>query len=279
MLGSKQRLQRLLKRLGLYERAKGSWIYDLYWSLADRRIVDDRRKETEFYTRLLQGFRRGGLIFDIGANEGYKSRIFLALGARVVAVEPDEKCQAILNEKFAKYRIRAEHLVVVPKAVSDKSSVRTMLVDAPGSALNTLSEKWAETLREDEARFGEKLSFWQSKQVETLSITELVAVYGSPFFIKIDVEGHELNVLRGMQQPVPYLSFEVNLPEFRPEGLECVSVLERLAKDGRFNYTSDCRRGLMLKDWAHSEEFLAVLNSCDEASIEVFWRTQVPKAN
>jgi FkbM family methyltransferase len=279
MLESKKKLQRLLDGMGIYQRAKASWIYDLYWSIADRQIIDDRRRESKFYGALLQGFTRGSLVFDIGANHGYKSDIFLRLGAKVVAVEPDERCQRILEEKFVKYRFKAKLFVVVPRAVSDKTSVQTMLVDAPGSAKNTLSEKWAEALRGDGARFGEQLIFGQSKQVETVSMAHLVATHGLPFFIKIDVEGHELNVLRGMQQPVPYLSFEINLPEFRSEGLECVNVLKHLTEAGRFNYTNDCRRGLILKDWVGADEISTILSSCSEQSIEIFWRTTFPQGH
>jgi FkbM family methyltransferase len=279
MATAKEHVQRLLGRMGVYERVKASWLYDLFWGIADKRIIDDRRKEIEFYSNLWEDFRRGDLVFDIGANQGYKSDIFLRLGARVVAVEPDEKCQLVLKEKFLKYRLRGKPLTLVNKAVSDQNSVQTMCVASPGSALNTLSSKWAETLSNDEKRFGEKVRFEQLKQVETVSIEHLVGLYGLPFFIKIDVEGHELSVLRGMQQPVPYLSFEVNLPEFRSEGQECVKVLERLTKDGRFNYASDCRTGLRLKHWVAADEFSASLSSCADPSIEIFWRTPVRRTH
>jgi hypothetical protein len=148
-----------------------------------------------------------------------------------------------------------------------------MWVDAPGGAKNTLSHKWVESLRSDDKRFGQKLSFGQWKEVETVSIEQLIAAHGMPFFVKIDVEGHELSVLRGMQRPVPYLSFEVNLPEFRREAHECVQVLASLAPNGKFNYTPDCRRGLVLERWISREEIRAVLDSCTDESIEVFWKT------
>ena len=80
-----------------------------------------------------------------------------------------------------------------------------------------------------------------------------------------------------MERPVPYLSFEVNLPEFRPEGLECIQVLGRLASEGKFNYARDCRQGLALKEWATKEEFSAVLDSCTDESVEVFWKTSLRK--
>ena len=96
--------------------------------------------------------------------------------------------------------------------------------------------------------------------------------HGLPCYVKIDVEGFETNVLRGLHRPVPYLSFEVNLPEFKPEGLECVELLRRLAADGKFNYVVDCRHGLVLERWLEPREFSPVLDACSETSIEVFWK-------
>ena len=167
----KSYFQRSLVRLGIYQRIKASWIYDCYWSLADRRITDDRQSEVEFYRAVLEGFREGDLIFDVGANQGYKTYIFLRLGAKVVAVEPDGISQQMLKHKFLKYRLKSKPLVIVAKAVSDRNSKRTLWIDTPGSAKNTLSEKWAEALRGDDGRFGSRLSFGQSTEVETVSLS------------------------------------------------------------------------------------------------------------
>lgn len=271
---AKRYLQMWLGRIGLYERIKASWIYDAYWSVTDRQTVDDRCREIEFYRRLLEGFQKGNLIFDIGANHGYKTDMFLRLGARVVCVEPDETSQGILERSFLKYRLKRKPLHIVPAAVSDTNSSHRMWIDTPGGAKNTLSRKWADTLRLDEGRFGEKLTFGKWKEVETVTMESLIAEHGVPFFIKIDVEGHELSVLQGMRQPVPYLSFEVNLPEFRSEGLECVRLLGSLAKNSLFNYSADCRQGLLLEKWAEADVFLDVLDSCAHNSIEVFWKTR-----
>jgi FkbM family methyltransferase len=250
-------------------------VYSLYWSMADPALIDNRRKEVHFYRNLLKGFQHNDLIFDVGANQGTKTDIFLRLGSRVVAIEPDETNQAILRERYLRYRLSRKPVVIVGKAVSDRNAVATMWIDEPGSAKNTFSQKWVESLRHDEQRFGQTLSFAQRREVETTTLEQIINTYGLPFFVKIDVEGHEINVLRGMRRPVPYLSFEVNLPEFRTEGLQCVELLGRLAAEGKFNYTADCRRGLAIEAWLGSQEFSSVLSQCAERSIEVFWKTSL----
>jgi FkbM family methyltransferase len=271
--GVKKHIQTLLRRLGVYHRFKASVIYDLYWGFADSRVIAQRRAELSFYRELLEGFRKGDLIFDIGANHGAKTDVFLRLGARVVAVDPDEKNQEILRQKFLSLRLAPRPVVVVGKAVSDCEAVETMWIDSPGSAKNTLSQKWVETLRNDEARFGERLNFADNTRVQTVTLDQLIGTHGSPFFIKIDVEGFEPTVLRGMQHPVPYLSFEVNLPEFRPEGVECIKWLYGIAAEGRFNFTPDCQKGLMLERWLDATSFLPIFGRCEASSIEVFWKT------
>jgi FkbM family methyltransferase len=174
-----------------------------------------------------------------------------------------------------KYRLRPKRVNVEGKAVSDVISTKTMWIDAPGSGKNTLNPKWVQTLRTDPKRFGQRLDFAGERQVETITLEELMATHGIPFFIKIDVEGHEPSVLRGLNRPVPYLSFEVNLPEFKLEGLQCINILREIAAHGQFNYTVNCQRGLMFDQWMAHREFTRIFEECKEASIEVFWKTPI----
>ena len=271
----KRQTQTILKGAGLYYRLRESSIHDLYRRVADKDWILARDRQMDFYRRLLPELRHGDLIFDVGANEGLKTDLFLRMGARVVAIEPDETNQLILKERFVKFRLARRPVVIVGKAVSDRNMIESMWIDGPGSAVNTLSQKWATTLSGNKARhaynhFG--LDFVQHRTVETTTLEELIAVHGRPLFIKIDVEGYELNVIRGLRHPVPYLSFEVNLPEFRPEGLQCVALLGGLAVNSKFNYAVDCERGLALERWLPLNEFLQVLEQCAENTIEVFWK-------
>jgi FkbM family methyltransferase len=260
----------------LKSRLKSSFIRDTYWAVRHRERLQVRRQEVHFYEKVLAGFEKGNLIFDIGANEGAKTDVFLRLGARVVDVEPDDACSRGLEGRFLEFRIHPRPVTVVNRAVSNRLGTAEMLIDGPGSAVNTLSPKWAEALKQHKADFAYGhygLEFKQTKLIETTTIDELIAQHGVPFFVKIDVEGHELSALGGLHRPIPYLSFEVNLPEFRPEGLQCIRVLEELAHTGRFNYASDCTRGLALKEWLPADDFSLVLDRCSERSIEIFWKT------
>lgn len=281
MKSPKLQIQRMLQSAGVYHRLRTSSVGDLYSRIAGKQRIRAREKQINFYRHVLTELRQGDLIFDIGANEGFKTDLFLRLGARVVAIEPDETNQSILQERFVRFRFFRRPLVIVGKAVSDKSALETMWMDGPGSAVNTLSRKWATTLRGDKARhaYGHcGLDFAQQKTVETTTVEELISAHGVPIFIKIDVEGYELNVIRSLQRPVSYLSFEVNLPEFRPEGLQCVELLGRLAAVGKFNYAVDCEQGLVLERWLSAGEFLNVLGQCTENAIEVFWRGSASEA-
>ena len=271
----KKYAQELLKRAGLYQRFKLSPVYDLYWAFADPRLLDHRAREVEFYKRTLLGLQKGSLIFDIGANEGYKTEIFLRLGAKVVAVDPDPTNQDVLRQKFLKYRLLPKKVAIEGRAVSDAITTKTLWIDAPGSAKNTLSQKWVSTLRYDEHRFQQRFHFGDKIAVETTTLEKLMQVHGYPFFIKIDVEGYEPNVLKGLRHPVPYLSFEVNLPEFKMEGLQCIDILHEIAPDGQFNYAVDCQRGLIFERWMTRQQFARVFEQCKECSIEVFWKTWI----
>src|SRR5271168_3472899 len=183
MKSPKLRIQRMLQRAGLYHRLRTSSVHELYQRIVGKHWILSREKQIDFYRRLLTGLRPGDLIFDIGANEGFKTDLFLRLGARVVAIEPDETNQSILREKFVRLRLVRRPLVIVGKAVSDKSAVETMWIDGPGSAVNTLSQKWATTLKGNKARhtYGHYgLDFARQKTVETTTLEQLMSKYGVP---------------------------------------------------------------------------------------------------
>ena len=81
-------------------------------------------------------FNYGDLVFDVGANMGSKSRIFLMLGANVIAFEPQRVCVEILRT-----RIRDEgNLEVVDKALGrEVGEAEIHICEKEGSGLSSLS--------------------------------------------------------------------------------------------------------------------------------------------
>jgi FkbM family methyltransferase len=266
------KIQRILRRIGIYDRLRESFAYDCYRSWRYGRPIGWRQNEVVFFRSLLEASVPGALVFDVGAHRGQRTEVFLRLGASVIAVEPDPGNQRVLARRYSRRRSRENTVTIVGKAASDTPGGATLWIHAPGSGLNSLSRKWVEVLGADTRRFGRPVDFARSRQVETTTLDALMSAHGVPGYIKIDVEGHEPSVLRGLQRPVPLLSFEVNLPEFLPEGAECVEILDRLAAGGRFNWSADCQGALALPEWLAGAEFVSALGRCGEPSVEVFWR-------
>jgi FkbM family methyltransferase len=172
----------------------------------------------------------------------------------------------LLRRRFSK-----KPVTIVPKAASDVTRTMQLHVASPGSALNTLSDKWVRALEDSHtARFGPDIRFEQSYDVQTVTLEQLIAEHGRPSFLKIDVEGHELEVLRGLRQAIPLISFELNLPEFRAEGLECVDLLEQVNPGTEFNHVIDDR--FESPFWLSPSHFKTWLKETDLCYLEVYAR-------
>ena len=264
-----------LKRSAVYHRLRVSPLHDLYLNMKDRKLAKSREREADFYRGILNRFESNDLVFEIGANVGDKVDTLLRGGARVVAVDPDENNQAIMQQRFLRYRFKPKAVTIVGKAVGATAGIATMLVCAPGSVFNTLSKKGACILGDADycnAQSMDQLQYQEKRIVETTTLDDLIDTYGVPALIKIDVVGFELEVIQGLHRPVPCLSFEISLPEFRQELLQCIEILGRLSPRGQFNYTWDHRNGLVLDDWIDTQKFVRVLEDSGEGPLEVFWR-------
>jgi FkbM family methyltransferase len=154
----------------------------------------------QFYARFI---KPGSLVFDIGANVGEYSRCFLSLGARVVSVEPLPS-----NIEILRRTLRPKNRVhIVPAAVGTDFSKAVLHVSSE-TTLCTLSDHWLGTAKQS-GRFSGVA--WSSDiNVPVIPIHSLASQYGQPDFIKIDVEGFEEQVLDGLKDLPPALSFEFN---------------------------------------------------------------------
>lgn len=196
-----------------------------------------------------QFIKSGDLVFDVGANVGERTEIFRASGARVVAVEPHPDCVHKLLKKF-RYDPRVD---IVPKALG-QSEGRGVLITGECTNISSLSDSWVQAVKKS-ARFGE-YKWDQSREVEIETLDQLVKHYGTPQFIKIDVEGFEHEVLLGLSSPVRNLSFEFHT-EFLESTKACIRHLENL---GPVKFTYSVEETMEVHpEWVSGPEVLQYL--------------------
>ncbi len=153
----------------------------------------------ELYGRFI---RPGDLVYDIGAHVGDRTSSFRRLGARVVSVEP----QPLLHRVLRLIHGRDPAVMIVPAAVAAQSGTVALFANSKNPTVSTLSNAF---MVEAAGAAGWEGQEWdQQISVPALTIDRLIAAFGPPSFIKIDVEGFEDEVLRGLTQPIPALSFE-----------------------------------------------------------------------
>jgi len=85
-------------------------------------------------------------------------------------------------------------------------------------------------------------------------LDQLIAEHGLPAFCKIDVEGYELEVLKGLSQPIPALSFEY-VPACLELARDCVTYLARLGPY-RFNGSVGEAQRLRSEEWLDAAPLL-----------------------
>lgn len=214
-----------------------------------RNVIDDAamaRPRQRFYGQFV---KQGSLCFDVGANIGNRVKPFLALGARVVAVEPQKECCDILHKRFG------DTIVVVNKGLGAREERREFFV-SDASTISTFSSDWMKAATETK-RF-EGYTWSDVRQVELTTLDALIARHGRPDFIKIDVEGFELEVISGLSQPVPMLSFEYGVPEFSDRLEQGLRLLQRIYTNRLVcNYAARENMKWSLPNWLTVEDMLA----------------------
>jgi FkbM family methyltransferase len=173
---------------------------------------DQHQKALEWFSRFI---KPGQLVFDVGANRGQSSDLFLKLGARVVAFEP----QTDLHEEIRQVCRKNPNLIIEDCGLSDREETRILHVTAYDQVAS-LREDW------EGVRIGQT-------EIKLSTLDRQIERHGRPDYCKIDVEGWELQVLSGLHQPIAAISFEYHLT---PSEIEHASkVLEKISSLGLYH--------------------------------------------
>ena len=205
--------------------------------------------------RLYRQFAQpGDLVFDIGAHVGNRARALAALGCRVIALEPQPDFARMLRLLFG----RNSRIEVVEAAVTGATGEDWLDVSERTPTVSTTATAWREA-RAREPGFG-GVEWSRRMRVRTVTADALIARYGRPAFIKIDVEGGEPAVLDGLTMPVPALSFEY-LPGAIDEVRACVDRLWVLSGESRyeFNWSVGESYELASPEWLDGDGIVAAL--------------------
>ena len=171
----------------------------------------------------------GDLCFDIGAHVGDRVAAWRALGARVVALEPQPQCMALLQRWYG----ADPGVVLLAEAAGRRSGNAVLQMSELTPTVSTLSATWR---REVSAGVRFSRVRWQRElAVRVTTLAELIGRFGRPVFCKVDVEGYEGEVLAGLDTPLAAMSFEYIPASVGP----ALSALERLTAlgDYEFNYS------------------------------------------
>jgi FkbM family methyltransferase len=151
--------------------------------------------------------RKGDVYVDVGGNLGYMSlnaEKLVGKEGKVIALEPDPKTLPLLR---LNKQINQSDIVIVDKAASDESGTVQFHV-ATESGLSRLPNAHKNLA-------GMELAKYHDVQMDRLdNILDGLIGQRPVRFIKVDVEGHELRILRGavntLRNSKPILFLEIN---------------------------------------------------------------------
>jgi FkbM family methyltransferase len=178
---------------------------------------------------------RGDHVADVGANHGLYTHMFAKRGAVVEAFEPQPECVAVLRAYAS--RRRSRNVRVHPVALSATAGIGTLHLphgseSSPSASLHSTTA--------DDAPLEVAL-----EPLDAFAFSDLTLV-------KIDVEGAELEVLRGATETLrrsrPLLFVEIEQRHHREPIAEVFDEITSLGYDGVFLDDSGRLRPLSMFD-------------------------------
>jgi FkbM family methyltransferase len=199
-------------------------------------------KRRKFYSKLIG---KGDLCFDIGANIGSKSKLFLSLGAKVIAFEPQSNC----SEKLLQLKKKNAKFDFYPFAVGSQNEEKELFL-ANHSEVATFSKDFV-------AFFTTETIFWNATEmVPVKTLDTLIKDFGLPDYCKIDTESYEYEILSKLTHTIPIIEFEFT-GRYMEDTLKIIDLLT--SDDTEFNFILNETQNFKLKKWVNSAVIKTIL--------------------
>jgi len=158
---------------------------------------------------------------------GEKSLPFLKKNMRVLMVEPNPLMCKLLN----KYFLGNPNVKILQKGVGERKRKAVFYISDSTPGVSTLSRSWKRLKRFK--RF--KIKYDRIINIDLVTLNYLIKKYGSPDYIKIDIENYEYYAISGLKKKTGIISFE-----FVNENYENIKkCIDKLIKIGytEFNFS------------------------------------------
>lgn len=177
---------------------------------AFKRTIEDKKK---FFSTIAEETKslEGNVIVDIGANLGYWSMAFNKYFRRekiIFAIEPDKR-----NVNFLSYNLKNEkNIMIIQAGVGSKNEIKTFGI--PDFQKLRKGEQGVNTgnisIYHNNSNSNDKIKIVELDSLLSLFFSKNDRV----LIIKIDVEGHEMEVVKGMKNTIdeatPVVILEIN---------------------------------------------------------------------
>lgn len=206
----------------------GGMTFDASHTRLVYRATHFARQEPDLLRWIEEKYGVDDVFYDVGANIGYFS-IFAALKTRVrvYAFEPESLTFASLNRNIFYNRV-SDHVVGLPVALTSTESISFLNLKkfVPGNAYNTLGSAVDFRGMPFEAEYRQGSI--------GMSLDYLLAQFAppAPNHIKIDVDGNEADIIRGMPATLLAKDLRTVCIELTPERPEHQAILKRLDEAG-----------------------------------------------
>jgi len=172
-----------------------------------------------------------------------------SLGNQLILNENNEMTEAVLFQAIKK--IREYNMISNEVLLGKNIGTMTLEINSKMPTISTMAEHWKK------GRFSSEK--WDQKiLVEVITLDQLIKIYGKPDYIKIDVEGFELEVLLGLTQKVGIISFEF-ASEFLDQTFECLSHLKKIGYND-YNFSIGEKRKFF-SEWSTTDKLIKKLEN------------------